>query len=98
VRLAASSWALLSAISWKRRAFWIARADWVANVRSSSIVSAGILSGVVAGHDETPNQSVFTDHRHSENGPGRQTESSSHAADCRRSPYGDIRYLDRFPA
>ena len=35
-RLAASSCRLLSAISRNSRAFWIARADWVANVVSSA--------------------------------------------------------------
>ena len=39
--LAASSCRLFSSISRKSRAFWMARADWVAKVRSSSIVSAG---------------------------------------------------------
>src|SRR5437016_12120867 len=40
-RLAASSWALLSAISRKSRAFWMARADWVANVFRTSTTSGG---------------------------------------------------------
>ena len=37
--LATSSWRLFSSISRKSRAFWMARADWVANVRSSSMTS-----------------------------------------------------------
>ena len=40
-RLAASSCRLLSAISRNRRAFWMAKADWVAKVRSSSTTSGG---------------------------------------------------------
>ena len=46
-RLAASSCRLLSSISRNSRAFWMARADWVAKVCSSSIVSAGNSPGAL---------------------------------------------------
>ena len=45
-RLAASSCRLLSAISRKRRAFWMASADWVAKVWSSSMTSGANAPGV----------------------------------------------------
>ena len=38
--LATSSWRLFSSISRKSRAFWMARADWVAKVWSSATSSA----------------------------------------------------------
>ena len=46
VRLATSSCRLLSAISRDGRAFWMARADWVAKVWSSSMTSGANAPGV----------------------------------------------------
>src|SRR5262245_35131525 len=45
-RLAASSNRLLSASSRKRRAFWIAKADWVARLWSSATTASGDCPGV----------------------------------------------------
>src|SRR6516165_3125010 len=53
-RLAASSRRLLSAISRKSRAFWIARADWVANVLSNSTTSGENSPGVFRVRDRLP--------------------------------------------
>ena len=53
-RLAASSWALLSAISRKRRAFWIARADWVAKVFRTSTTSGENSPGAFRLKDRLP--------------------------------------------
>ena len=53
-RLAASSCRLLSAISRKRRAFWIARADWVAKVVRRSHDLRRELAGRLAADARTP--------------------------------------------
>src|SRR6266511_6483133 len=53
-RLAASSWWLLSAISRKSRAFWMARADWVANVFRTSTTSGGNSPGAFRLKDRLP--------------------------------------------
>ena len=53
-RLAASSCRLLSAISRKSRAFWIARADWVANVMSTRTTSGAKSPGVLRMTARTP--------------------------------------------
>ena len=53
-RLAASSWALLSAISRKSRAFWMARADWVAKVLRTSTASGGNSPGVCRFSERLP--------------------------------------------
>ena len=53
-RLAASSCRLLSPISRKRRAFWMARADWVAKVWSSSTISGAKLARRLAAYDQAP--------------------------------------------
>ena len=53
-RLAASSSWLLSPSSWKRRAFWIARADCVAKVLSSSMTSGGNSPGAFRLTDRPP--------------------------------------------
>jgi len=53
-RLAASSWALLSAISRKSRAFWMARADCVAKVFRTSITSGGNSPGAFRLKDRLP--------------------------------------------
>ena len=45
-RLATSSSWLLRASSWKSRAFWIASADWLANVSTSSTIGSGNAPGV----------------------------------------------------
>ncbi len=52
--LAASSWRLLSAISRKSRAFWMARADWVANVFRTSTTSGGNSPGAFRLKDRLP--------------------------------------------
>jgi hypothetical protein len=53
-RLATSSCRLLSAISRKSRAFWIASADWVAKVFSTSITSGGYSPGAFRVRDRLP--------------------------------------------
>ena len=53
-RLATSSWRLLSAISRNSRAFWIARADCVAKVFSTSITSGEYSPGSFRVRDRLP--------------------------------------------
>ena len=53
-RLAASSWRLLSSISRKSRAFWMARADWVAKVFRRSTTSGGNSPGAFRLKDRLP--------------------------------------------
>jgi hypothetical protein len=67
-RLAASSCRLWSSISWNRRAFWIARADWEAKVQQLDRVGRE-APGPVARHDETADQPGLADHRHGQDGP-----------------------------
>jgi hypothetical protein len=54
VAVAASSWALLSAVSRKSRAFWMARANWVAKVFRTSITSGGNSPGAFRLNDRLP--------------------------------------------
>ena len=85
-RLAASSCRLLSSISRKSRAFWMASADWVAKVRSSSIVSGGNVAGRLR---VTPRQPMSRPSRTigtARMRPDTRTRSGSRAAGSRRRP------------
>ena len=68
-RLAASSCRLLSAISRKSRAFWMARADWVAKVWRSSMTSGANAPGVFLLTVNAADQLVFAQHRDGEQRP-----------------------------
>ena len=74
--LATSSCRLLSSISRKSRAFWIARADWVAKVFSSSMTSGGNSPGRVADHDEAADQAILAEQRHREQRPVYRARTS----------------------
>ena len=63
-RLAASSCRLLSAISRKRRAFWIARADWVANVSRTRTTSGGNVAGRLADDGQDADDLLLPKQRH----------------------------------
>ena len=67
--LAASSWRLLSSISRKSRAFWMARADWVAKVWRSSTTSGANSPGVFAITARPPMTSVLAEQRHGQQRP-----------------------------
>ena len=68
-RLATSSWRLLSAISRKRRAFWIASADWVANVFRSSMTSGGNSPGALPVEGQAADDLILAQQRHGEERP-----------------------------
>ena len=65
-RLAISSCRLLSSISRKSRAFWMASADCVANVLRRSITSGANSPGACPIDDEPAKQVIFAQQRHGE--------------------------------
>ena len=92
--LATSSCRLLSSISRNRRAFWIARADWVAKVRRSSMTSGANAPSGLPDHGEAAEQVILADEGNREQGPvPSANERATHSALGGRGQ--DVRHLDR---
>ena len=97
-RLAASSSRLFSSSSRKRRAFWMARADWVAKVFSRSTISGGKAPGAFRRTTRPPMIRSSRSERHRQQGPdSRSAGRTSRIGPCRPLPAGDVGDLHRLP-
>src|SRR5262245_8269524 len=93
-RLAASSWALLSAISRNRRAFWMASADCVAKVRRRSTVAGGNSPGALRFTAKPPRRWPSRDDGHGDERANSGPEESLARPALVRPRHLDVRYLN----
>ena len=96
-RLADSSCRPFSAISRNSRAFWIASADCVANVFSSSTISGANGPGVLAVDQQSAEQAVLAQQRDGEEGTisGAEEQLLAHALVAVIERIGDLGRLER---
>ena len=95
--LATSSSRLLPSISRKSRAFWMARADWVANVFRISTTSAVNSPGVRPAHDEAPDDALLVEQRDREQRARPRLEQRAAQPALVGAFRRDVRDLDRLP-
>ena len=95
--LATSSSRLFISISRKSRAFWMARADWVAKVLSTLDDLGRERPRRAAAHDQPADDALFTQERDGEQGARAGAKQGGAKPAVVRAVDRDVRDLDRLP-